>query len=344
MYSPGIGIGIIPRMSVTSVSVVTATIATGIGITSFTANWNAFSGAQYYLLDVSTSSSFSTFVYQDQVVLAPTTAYVVIGLTENTTYYYRVRAAVGVDEDAVAFFGRVYAASGSLTYTEVTATQTLVADLKANSLWTPMKAIYPMVGASAAACAQNLKSSSFTGTFTSGWTFASTGVTPNGTSAFMNTGLNSNTQLSSSLSFAIYSRTAIIGLADYSNAITAGNNIIAYLNYAALSSAQWLGGAGYVLYTNTNSGRGFYNNQRINSTTVNAFINSTKALINTTDVFLGWPNNNMNIGAYLLNGNFSQSVVRENAFASIGDGLLDAQASAFYTIVQNFQVALSRAV
>ena len=59
----GIGIGIIPRTSVTSVSVVTATVATGIGITSFTANWNAFSGAQYYLLDVSTSSSFSTFVY-----------------------------------------------------------------------------------------------------------------------------------------------------------------------------------------------------------------------------------------------------------------------------------------
>jgi hypothetical protein len=50
-----------------------------------------------------------------------------------------------------------------------------------------MKAIYPMVGASAAACAQNLKSSSFTGTFSSGWTFASTGVTPNGTSAYMDT-------------------------------------------------------------------------------------------------------------------------------------------------------------
>jgi hypothetical protein len=93
MNSPGIGIGIIPRTSGTSVSVVTATVATGIGFTSFTANWNSFSGAQYYLLDVSTSSSFTTFVYQDQVVLAPTTSYVVIGLTENTTYYYRVRAS-----------------------------------------------------------------------------------------------------------------------------------------------------------------------------------------------------------------------------------------------------------
>ena len=247
------------------------------------------------------------------------------------------------DSDAQAYFDRVSTAGGTLSTTEKTAVNQLVIDLKANSLWTPMKAIYPMVGASAAACAQNLKSSSFTGTFSSGWTFASTGATPNGTSAYMNTGLNSNTQLSSSLSFAIYSRTAVVGNADYSNA-NSSYAIITYLNYAALSSAQWLGGAGFITYTNTNNGIGFYNNQRINSTTVNAFINSTKALINTTDVFLGWPNNNMNIGAYLLNGNFSQSVVRENAFASIGDGLTDTQASNFYTAVQAMQTTLNRQV
>ena len=99
------------------------------------------------------------------------------------------------DADAVAFFGRVTTAGGSLSATEKAAVNQLVLDLKANSLWTPMKAIYPMVGASAAACAQNLKSASFTGTFTSGWTFASTGVNGNGTSAYFNTTFNPNTQL-----------------------------------------------------------------------------------------------------------------------------------------------------
>jgi len=102
------------------------------------------------------------------------------------------------DPDALAFFARVTAAGGSLSTTEKQAVNQLVLDLKANSLWTPMKAIYPMVGASAAACAQNLKSSSFTGTFSSGWTFASTGVTPNGTSAYMDTNLIPGTTLSSS--------------------------------------------------------------------------------------------------------------------------------------------------
>jgi surface protein len=71
-----------------------ATAATGVGETSFTANWEAYDGATYYLLDVSTSPSFSSFVYEDQQVNTPNTSYVVIGLSPNTTYYYRVRANV----------------------------------------------------------------------------------------------------------------------------------------------------------------------------------------------------------------------------------------------------------
>jgi len=70
-----------------------------------------------------------------------------------------------IDPDAAAFFARVTAAGGTLSATEQTAVNTLVVQMKADGIWTAMKAIYPMVGASAAACAQNLKSSSFTGTF-----------------------------------------------------------------------------------------------------------------------------------------------------------------------------------
>jgi len=84
--SSGIGGGLLPPV---------ATAATGIGETSFTANWDAYAGASYYLLDVSESSNFSTFVYENQQVNAPSTSYVVIGLSPNTTYYYRIRANVG---------------------------------------------------------------------------------------------------------------------------------------------------------------------------------------------------------------------------------------------------------
>ena len=70
-----------------------ALAATGVGETSFTANWEAFEGAVYYLLDVSTQQDFSTFVYENEIIYAPTTSYVVIGLEDDTTYYYRLRAS-----------------------------------------------------------------------------------------------------------------------------------------------------------------------------------------------------------------------------------------------------------
>ena len=70
-----------------------AKVATDIGVNEFTANWQAYPGAVSYLLDVSESSDFSTFVLQDQQVDAPSTSYVVTGLDPETTYYYRVRAS-----------------------------------------------------------------------------------------------------------------------------------------------------------------------------------------------------------------------------------------------------------
>jgi len=67
------------------------------------------------------------------------------------------------DADAQAFIDRIYSADGSLSTTEADAVNDLVIDLKGYGIWTKMKAIYPMVGASAAACKQNLKSSSLSG-------------------------------------------------------------------------------------------------------------------------------------------------------------------------------------
>jgi predicted phage tail protein len=69
-----------------------ATAATSVASTSFQANWNASSGATSYRLDVSTSSSFTSYVtgYQDKTVSG--TSQAVSGLTASTPYYYRVRA------------------------------------------------------------------------------------------------------------------------------------------------------------------------------------------------------------------------------------------------------------
>lgn len=329
----------------TFVSTPVATAATGVGETSFTANWNAFAGASYYLLDVSTSSSFSSFVgsYQNFVVIS--NSQVVSGLTANTTYYYRLRAATGVDADAASFFSRVYTAGGALSYTEVSATETLVSTMKADGTWAPMKAIYPMVGASAAACAQNLKSSSFTGTFTSGWTFASTGITGNGTSAYFDTNFNQSSNLTPSNNhISLYSRTDINSVV-VDCGIT--NNVTHSFTQLLLRSggtATFENGSQKITPTTATS-LGLYTGSALTAG-INLYKNGTSISSSSATQTRAMFNNDIYIGATnesTTNLPFYFSA-RQFAFASIGDGLTNTQASNLYTAVQAFQTTLSRQV
>ena len=248
-----------------------------------------------------------------------------------------------VDADWLAYYNRVIAAGGSLTTTEQNATKTLVADLKANGLWTPMKAIYPMVGASAAACAQNLKSSSFTGSFTSGWTFASTGVTGNGTSAYMDTGLVTNTNLSlnsSHLSYYSRTNTTLTNAFDMGSSATSAEFYLCYKAFGNQYVAIHSGGSTYNALADTLN---LLQVNRVNSTEVKVYKNgATHQTISLNSNSLNSLNNF--IGCMNVGGTPNYFTTRECAFASIGDGLTNTQASNFYTAVQAFQTTLSRQV
>jgi len=241
----------------------------------------------------------------------------------------------GFDPDAQAFFDRVTTAGGTLSTTEQNATNQLVLDMKSAGIWSAMKAIYPMVGASAAACAQNLKSSSFTGTFTSGWTFASTGVTGNGTSSYFDTSLNGLTSLSlNNTHLSFYSRT---------------NNVQAGVDMGTVdTTVQYYAG---ILYYRLNSGT--YNAKGAQSSSgmsIASRLSSTQQKFYKNASLLSTDTNNstsiLNLNIYLgaWNSTPTYSTDREYAFASIGDGLTDTQASNFYTAVQAMQVTLSRSV
>lgn len=254
----------------------------------------------------------------------------------------------GYDPDAQAFFTRVETAGGTLSTTEKTATNQLVLDMKAAGIWSAMRAVYPMVGASAAACAQNLKSSSFTGTFTSGWTFASTGVTPNGTSAYMNTGFNPTTNLTyNSGYFSFYSRTNnTTGIDDFSATSGGDNpNMRLIINLGGTLYCDFNSIATRASASNANS-LGFYQSSRTSSTSIKVFKNNTTLATNTnTNTSIGQPNFPLYIGASNFSGSIANNFSnRECAFASIGDGLTDTQASNFYTAVQAFQTTLSRQI
>ncbi|MEQ8648229.1 MAG: fibronectin type III domain-containing protein [Cyclobacteriaceae bacterium] len=76
----------------TTISAPTAQQETSNATNSFTANWNAVTGAVSYRLDVSTSSSFGSFVTGHNNLTVSGTSQSVTGLTPGVNYYYRVRA------------------------------------------------------------------------------------------------------------------------------------------------------------------------------------------------------------------------------------------------------------
>ena len=253
----------------------------------------------------------------------------------------------GFDADAQAYFSRVTTAGGTLTTTEQNAVNQLVLDMKANGTWTPMKAIYPMVGSSAAACAQNLKSSSFTGTFTSGWTFASTGATPNGSSAYMDTFFVPSTNLTqNSTHLSCYLNTNNVGGV---NALTMGALFSGTLDSILLNQESLTLNTRNLnaLISSVQSTRlGFAITSKTSATITTLYKNGTSVASGNSGgllsnviykIFLGCLNNTGNANP----GSFSNNRI---AFNSIGDGLTDAQASAFYTNVQTFQTTIGRQV
>jgi hypothetical protein len=254
------------------------------------------------------------------------------------------------DADAVAFFNRVTTAGGTLSVTEKDATNQLVLDLKANGTWTAMKAIYPMVGASAAACSRNLKSDNFNGTFNGGWTFSSTGVTPNGTNAFFDSNFNQSLNLTPSNNhISIYSRTDFNSLGGLNIKVDCGvtNNVsFAFTEILSrdLTFASFANGSQTPRVVVANSlgqfiGVGNVSNSIIYKNGVNLQTNSnaqTRAMFNSTIYFGATHDAIADVGRY-----FSP---RQNAFSSIGDSLTDSESFNFYTAVQAFQTTLSRNV
>ena len=263
---------------------------------------------------------------------------------ETPTNLGLIGSFIALDSDVTAYFARVTAAGGVLNATEQTAITNLVAELKDLALWNSLKAIYPMVGASAAACAQNLKSASFTGTFTSGWTFTINGVTPNGSSAYFNTNCNDNNFVSNLSSLGVYSRTdtAPTGYDMGIYNTSAGNG-----TWLRIKNPGFGGGVQQappeVNAVNLDS-RGFFQMSKNGNTTVLGYKNGSQ-VINTLAATTAATNTTSFLGT--LNNNGSPAFgfsTNQYAFAYLGDGLSATDMVNLYTTVQSFQTTLSRQV
>jgi hypothetical protein len=276
-----------------------------------------------------------------------------------------VMGSIVWDADALSFI-----ASASITdATQKSAVNTLVKDLKTASIWTKMKAIYPMIGGSASSHKFNLKDprdldAAFRLTFSGGWAHSSTGALPNGTTAYANTFLSPLTHLTLFQSHLSYcSRTSALPLGyqafmgAYSrsseNGYTGNGNLSIAINGATSNlfcpqhSEISLTHAAYKL--STTDTLGFHLNTRTSSAT-----NSLKFFKNGT--LLGQSSTNSGgeylndqsiyLGAYHTKyvgfDNPQQYTDRECSFSSIGAGLTDAESLNFYNAVNTFNTTLGR--
>jgi hypothetical protein len=262
------------------------------------------------------------------------------GIKSNINSFYSIYTT---DADAQAFI----TAAAITGATQVTAINTLVNDLKTANIWTKMKAIYPFVGGTAAQHRFNLKDpravdAAYYLTFYGGGTHSSTGYLPNGNS-YADTKLMPSVLSTNSQHLSYYSRTQIIsGQIEIGANSSANNNFLGiyYSPTSGLRTALASGTRTNIAIPSTNT-QGFFMSNRPSSTYINIWKNNSKL---TTDNITSTGNDNavMYIGA--VNGTTLQYSTKESAFASIGDGLTDTEATAFYTAVQKYQTTLGRAV
>ena len=95
---------------------------------------------------------------------------------------------------AIAYLNRVVQSGGTVDATASAATITLFTSLVSNGLWDKIDAFYPTLGGVAASHSINGNSSIgvYDLTFNGGWTHSASGMQPNGTNGYAETGFNPN--------------------------------------------------------------------------------------------------------------------------------------------------------
>jgi|LakMenE01Jun11ns_1017448.scaffolds.fasta_scaffold9858971_3 hypothetical protein len=248
---------------------------------------------------------------------------------------------VTTDPDAQAFI----TAAAITDPTQQAAINTLVVDLKGYSLWTKMKALYPMVGGTAAQHKFNLKDprdldAAFRLVFNGGWTHSSNGALPNGTNAYADTKLIAQNVLSlNSTSIGVYSRSNTDILAPSIANITGGQANETSLFFRASNTTFLRVNGPNSATTTTTDSRGLFIANRNNGTQINLQVRGTQT------TYANIPNSLSNL-PFLLGGYNGSSLFdnKQQAYAFIGDGLTSQNMTDMNTAVQAFQTTLGRQV
>jgi hypothetical protein len=260
------------------------------------------------------------------------------------------KGGVSIDADAQAFI----TAATITDSKQQSAINQLVLDLKSANIWTKMKAIYPFVGGTATTHKFNLKDprdldAAYRLVFSGGWTHSATGALPNGTNAYADTKLAPQYVLATNNShLSFYSRTNS-SAADRVSMGSANSPTYTTVHqmFIRASDGNFYGGLDRnnvpATFSNPNS-MGYYVVSRTANNSIKAYKNASVVATNTTTI-----TPILNLYPILISARNNAFTPlnydnKEAAFASIGDGLTDVEATAFYNAVQAYQTTLGRQV
>jgi len=257
-----------------------------------------------------------------------------------------ISTAPAYDADATAFF----TAASITDTTQKNAVNTLVLNLKSANIWNKMKAIYPVVGGTAASHKWNLKDprdldAAFRLTFSTGWTHSSMGITPS--NAYAETFANLSTM------FTLYSAHYSYYIRNNTDTgVDIGVTQASPYNVEGWSAAR-AGGNAYGGFYNqddacvkvlNSDSRGFYVSSVTSST--NTFLRKNNSTLGTTVAASSPANTTIYIGAaHIASPNSAANYSNhEYAFVSFGDGLTVTDSANLYLAVQTYQTTLGRQV
>jgi hypothetical protein len=254
------------------------------------------------------------------------------------------------DPDAQAFI----TAAGITGATEQAAINSLVVDLKANSLWTMMDVIYPFVGSTASSNKYNLKDPQDTDaayrlTFYGGMSFNTSGATGNGSDGYADTHYSTSATTQDDISCGFYqftenspslSEELILGSYGGDPSIQLGSNLGPGSYFMRLGDPSTTSSAG-----NGGNIDGFYIANRTGSTASQLYRNgSLTPILNYSTSYTQSGSFNQFLWNFNLGGSpYGNSFANQGlCFAFYGRGLSGTDITNFSSIVNTFNATLGR--
>lgn len=264
----------------------------------------------------------------------------------------RLLLAPPIDSDVIGWKSRVIAAGGTVSSGTVLALSRFSKACKAAGLWDKLNRVNLFCGDQLTAALVPLKVGAGSATdtnvnFVSGDYTEATGLTGNGSSKYLNTGLNASTLTTNSTHLAVYNRSSSAVGGGRHIGVSAGIDgfaIVAPFTDGGFYSDQYnfTAGAGRVSVA-VSGPYGFLLGSRTSSSSHQIFKNGASVASNTGSGG-SIPSLNIFVFAWNLTGSPNTYTSHVLAGYSVGSGMTASEASDYNTIMEAFQDALGRGV